>query len=441
MPSYPNRYQVAERKVEELSAARSLFGFVSRFPLVCLAVILLATALSHPAAARESRYGAIVLDHDSGNVLYAVNPDRRSYPASLTKVMTLYLLFDALEQGKLRLDSTMPVSAHASAQAPSKLGLVPGDRIAVEDAVLALVTKSANDVAVVIAEALGGSEADFAEMMTRKAHQIGMNSTTYRNASGLPNLGQISTPRDQATLARSLIRTHGDYYHYFSTRQFRWRGQPISTHNRLMLRYPGADGIKTGYINASGFNLIASAKRDNRRLIGVVFGGDTAAWRDKNMAQILDKGFARAGNGGTPDIRTAKAEEDDRADIDQLIASANKPSAKVAKAKAAKVKLAAVKRKQAAAAEEEDDEGDEDPVTFAIQVGSFSDYKPAHQAASAAAKKLGGLVTRATIDVNKAKQGKQTLYRARLSGFTEDQARAACKRLSRARKDCKVVSG
>jgi D-alanyl-D-alanine carboxypeptidase len=419
-----------------LSAARSLFGFVSRFFLVCLAVSLASAAISSNASAslRDSRYGAIVLDHDTGNVLYAVNPDRRSYPASLTKVMTLYLLFDALEQGRLRLDSTMAVTSHASAQAPSKLGLVPGDRIAVEDAVLALVTKSANDVAVVIAEALGGTEADFAEMMTRKAHQIGMNNTTYRNASGLPNTGQISTPRDQATLARALIRNHGNYYHYFSTRQFRWRGQPISTHNRLMLRYPGADGIKTGYITASGFNLIASAKRDGRRLIGVVFGGDTAAWRDKNMAQILDKGFTRS---GTPDIRTAKAEEEDRADLDGLIASASakadKP-AKVAKVKAAKLKVAQ-RRKTA----DDDDEGDDDPVAWSIQVGAFSDYKPAHQAASAAAKKLGGLVSRATIDVSKAKLGKQMSYRARLSGFTEDQARAACKRLSRAKKDCKVV--
>jgi D-alanyl-D-alanine carboxypeptidase len=419
-----------------LSAARSLFGFVSRFFLVCLAVSVLGTAFSSNASAaqRESRYGAIVLDNDSGNVLYAVNPDRRSYPASLTTVMTLYLLFDALEQGRLRLDSTMAVSSHASAQAPSKLGLVPGDRIAVEDAVLALVTKSANDVAVVIAEALGGSESDFADMMTRKARQIGMSNTTYQNASGLPNSGQVSTPRDQATLARALIRTHGKYYHYFSTRQFRWRGQPISTHNRLMLRYPGADGIKTGYINASGFNLIASAKRDGRRLIGVVFGGDTAAWRDKNMAQILDKGFARSGGA---DIRTAKADDEDKADLDTLIASAAKTDkpAKVAKVQTAKFKAA--QRRKAAA--DEDEEGDDDPVSWSIQVGAFNDYKPAHQAASAAAKKLGGLVSRASIEVAKAKQGKQTNYRARLTGFTEDQARAACKRLSRAKKDCKVV--
>lgn len=413
-----------------MSATRSLPGFGPRFLLACLVAALFGVATLSGAQARDSRYGAIVMDHDTGNVLYAVNPDRRSYPASLTKVMTLYLLFDALEQGRLTLDSTMAVSAHASAQAPSKLGLVPGNRISVEDAVLALVTKSANDVAVVIAEAIGGSEADFADLMTRKAHQIGMANTTYQNASGLPDLGQISTPRDQAALARALIRNHGKYYHYFSTRQFRWRGQPISTHNRLMLRYQGADGIKTGYINASGFNLIASAKRDNRRLIGVVFGGDTAAWRDKNMAQILDKGFARA-NG--PDIRTATVEEEDRADLDALIASAKdgKPT-KLVKAKAATTKVAQRRRV-------DDDEGDVDPVLWSIQVGAFNDYKPAHLAASSAAKKLGGLVSRATVDVDKAKQGKRTLFRARLSGFTEDQARAACKRLSRAKKDCKVV--
>lgn len=435
-----------ERKVEELNEARSPKGFVSRFFLLCLALLALSMALPSDALAakkrhaaqptQDSRYGAIVMDHESGSVLYAVNPDRRSYPASLTKVMTLYLLFDALESGRMRLDSTMPVSSHASAQAPSKLGLVPGDRISVEDAVLALVTKSANDVAVVVAEALGGGdEGDFADLMTRKARQLGMSNTTYRNASGLPNLGQISTPRDQALLARAMIRNHGNYYHYFSTRQFRWKGQPISTHNRLMLRYPGADGIKTGYINASGFNLVASAKRDGRRLIGVVFGGNTAAWRDNNMAQILDKGFARSGG---PDIRSAAAEPQDepRDDLDSLIASANKgdkPAVKQVALKTAKAKPAA--RRPA----DDEEEGDDDPDSWAIQVGAFSDQKTAHKAASGAAKQLGGLVSRASIDVIKAVQGKQTTYRARLTGFTEDQARAACKRLTRAKKACALV--
>jgi len=394
-----------------------------------LSVLLFAGAAPGRAAQpRESRYASIVVDADTGNVLYAVNPDRHSYPASLTKVMTLYLLFDALESGRLTLASQLPVSAHAAAQAPSKLGLQPGERIGVEQAVLALVTKSANDVAVVIAEALGGSEAAFAGMMTRKARQLGMHNTTYQNASGLPDTDQVSTPRDQAILGRSIVRNHARNYHYFSTRQFNWRGQPISTHNRLMLRYQGADGIKTGYIHASGFNLIASARRDGHRVVGVVFGGDTASWRDRNMAQILDKGFARL-QGGAPEIRSAQA-DDDRGDLDRLIASAH----------AAPVKAGGKPVKMAAARPREDlGTGDSDSDAWAVQVGAFSEHKAAHHAASAAASKLGGLVSRATIVVDKGKQGKAQVFRARLAGFTEDQARAACKRLAKAKKDCKLV--
>jgi D-alanyl-D-alanine carboxypeptidase len=396
--------------------------------LFCCALVLMTVMVLMPQAAdaRESRYASIVVDADNGNVLYAVNPDRRSYPASLTKVMTLYLLFDALEQGKLTMNSRLPVSAHANRQAPSKLNLQPGDRIDVEDAVLALVTKSANDVAVVVAEAIGGSEDDFADMMTRKARQLGMNATTYRNASGLPDAGQISTPRDQATLARALVRHHAHYYHYFSTRQFKWKGQPISTHNRLMLRYQGADGIKTGYINASGFNLIASAKRDGKRIVGVVFGGDTAGWRDNNMAQILDKGFARVKS--APTLRSAAVEEEDRADLDKLIASAATDKSQPIKASF-----------KAPTAANDSDVGDADPDSWGIQVGAFGDYKTSHKAASAAAKKLGGLISAASVEVAKAKSGKRMVYRSRLVGFTEDQARAACKRLSKAKQACRVV--
>ncbi len=378
-----------------------------------------------PAAAqpRESRYAAIVIDAHDGDVLYAVNPDRRSFPASLTKVMTLYLMFDALDSGRMSLASTMPVSAHAAQQAPSKLGLRPGERISVEDAVLALVTKSANDVAVVIAEALGGSESAFADMMTRKAHQLGMHATTYQNASGLPDLDQVSTPRDQAVLGRAIARNHARHYHYFSTRQFKWRGQPISTHNRLMLRYQGADGIKTGYINASGFNLLASAKRNGHRIVGVVFGGDTAAGRDRNMAQILDKGFARI-KGGSHSIRSAQAEAEDREDLDRLIASTQTGKS---------MTMAGVRNG------EDLGSGDLDSDNWAIQVGAFGSEKPAHQAASTAASKLGGLVARASIDIDKVKLGKAPTFRARLTGFTEDQARAACKRLAKAKKECKLV--
>ncbi|MEW5726474.1 MAG: D-alanyl-D-alanine carboxypeptidase [Pseudomonadota bacterium] len=404
-----------------MRATRSLIGFVTSLA----AIVAVAVATAPQALART--YAAIVVDAETGEVLHAENPDERSYPASLTKVMTLYLLFDALEQGKLRLDSKLSVSSHAAAQAPSKLGLKPGATIDVEDAVMALVTKSANDVAVVVAEALAGSEEEFAAAMTRKARSLGMTSTTYRNASGLPNGGQVSTVRDQATLGRALVKHHARYYHYFSTRQFKWRGSPISTHNRLMLRYQGADGIKTGYINASGFNLLASAKRDGRRIVGVVFGGNTASWRDKRMANLLDKGFARVK--GDPDIRSASLDDKDRAELDALVATA-----KSARAPAkGSVQVAA----------RDDDEmrgsGDADPTSWAIQVGAFKDKKPAHRAAATAAKKLGGLIASASIDVDAARQGKQTLYRARLTGFTEDEARAACKKLKRAKKACAVV--
>ena len=389
-------------------------GFSKIFASLLAAACLWLAA--HEAEAKENRYGAIVIDSDTGKTLFSVNPDRLSYPASLTKVMTLYLLFDALDSGKLTVRSPLPVSSHAASQAPSKLALRPGDSISVEDAVLALVTKSANDVAVVVAEALGGSEAAFARMMTRKAKDLGMASTVYRNASGLPNPEQVSTPRDQAALGRALIRDHGRYYHYFSTRQFKWRGAQISTHNRLMLRYKGADGIKTGYINASGFNLLSSAKRDGRRVVGVVFGGNTASWRDRNMAQILDKGFARL-NSGAPDIRTAQADSKEADDLDRLIAATNSEPA----------------------SREELGAGDAESDAWGVQVGAFRAKNSAHKAATAAAKKLGGLVSRASIDIDAAKQGKGSIYRARLVGFTEDQARAACKRLSRAKKACQVV--
>lgn len=409
-----------------------MIGFVPsvavRALMMALAALMFALSGAQPALART--YAAIVIDAETGRVLHAENPDAISYPASLTKVMTLYLLFDALEQGRLSMNSMLPVSAHATGQAPSKLNLRVGDRISVEDAVLALVTKSANDVAVVVAEAIGGSEEGFAAMMTRKARSIGMDDTTYRNASGLPNPNQMSTVRDQANLARSLLKHHAEYYHYFSTRQFRWKGQPITTHNRLMLRYQGADGIKTGYINASGFNLIASAKRDGKRIVGVVFGGNTAGWRDNRMAKVLDAGFARL-HGGEVDIRSAAVDETDRADLDELVAAAKggKPQKSLV-AKAANAKPAKGRAR--------DDAGDADP-TWSVQVGAFSEHKPAHQAAASAAKKLGGLIAHASIDVDKAKQGKQVVYRARLTGFNEDEARAVCKRLKKAKKACTPV--
>lgn len=248
----------------------------------------------HRSGSYEPPYAAIVVDANSGQVLEAENPDSPRHPASVTKVMTLYLLFEQLDAGRLRLDSRLPVSEHAAAQDPSKLGLEPGQSIAVEDAIKAVVTKSANDVAVVIAEALGGSEDDFARMMTRKAHALGMTRTTYVNASGLPNDDQITTARDQALLGRAVHDRFPRYFHYFSTLAFQYRGDSIRNHNHLLGRVDGVDGIKTGFTRASGFNLLCSVHRNDRHLVAVVMGGSSREARDARMRTLIEQHIREA---------------------------------------------------------------------------------------------------------------------------------------------------
>ncbi|WP_322517431.1 D-alanyl-D-alanine carboxypeptidase [Rhodopseudomonas palustris] len=242
-------------------------------------------------------FASIIVDANTGATLSATNPDALRHPASLTKIMTLYMLFERLEAGKLSLDSEMEVSAHASSQAPTKLGLRPGQRLRVEDAIKALVTRSANDAAVVIAETVGGSETDFARMMTRKARALGMARTVYRNASGLPNDDQVTTARDQSILGRAIQDRFPRYYRYFATASFNYRGASIRNHNRLLGNVEGVDGIKTGYTRASGFNLVTSMRRGNRFLVGVVLGGRSGGSRDAIMrrllAENLDKGATR----------------------------------------------------------------------------------------------------------------------------------------------------
>lgn len=232
-------------------------------------------------------YASIVVDANSGKTLQATNADSLRHPASLTKIMTLYLLFERLEAGRIKLDGEMSVSEHASEQAPTKLGLREGSTLMVEDAIKGLVTKSANDAAVVIAEAIGGSEEHFAQMMTQKARSLGMTKTVYRNASGLPDDEQVTTARDQALLGRAIQERFPKYYAYFSTPSFRFRGKVIRGHNRLLGRVEGVDGIKTGYTRASGFNLVSSMKRGNRHLVAVVLGGRSAGTRDAAMRGLL----------------------------------------------------------------------------------------------------------------------------------------------------------
>jgi D-alanyl-D-alanine carboxypeptidase len=236
---------------------------------------------------------ALIVDGATGKVLYARNEDAERHPASLTKMMTLYLLFEALKAGKLTMQTPMPVSRHAAAQKPTKLYLKPGETISVETAIRAIVVRSANDVAVVIAEALGGTESHFAEMMTRKARQFGMKETNYHNASGLPDPLQISTASDLAVLARHLAYDYPQYFHYFALPGFTYKGTWYPTHDNLIGHYEGADGIKTGYIGASGFNLVSSVVRDGVHILGVVMGGRTAARRDREMMRLLDQTFAQ----------------------------------------------------------------------------------------------------------------------------------------------------
>ena len=265
-----------------------LFSCLAVFAL-CLAVV---TAGWRPAQAAGAD-SFIVVDANSGRVLNAMNPDLRLYPASMTKIMTLYMTFEALSQGRLSLRTQLPVSELAASQAPSKLGLRPGSTISVEACIYAAVTLSANDCAMVLAEGIGGSKENFAQLMTSRAHSIGMLNTHYNNPNGLPDEGQITTARDMATLAASLMQRYPKYYPYFATRVFTYNGVPHANHNHLMSRYPGMDGIKTGFIRASGFNLTASAVRQGHRLIAVVFGGASAVSRDNYMAGLLDDGFRR----------------------------------------------------------------------------------------------------------------------------------------------------
>jgi D-alanyl-D-alanine carboxypeptidase len=236
----------------------------------------------------ESRYAHIVVDGNSGDVLDASNADSLRHPASLTKIMTLYLLFERIEAGKIRLDTPLNVSANATQQPPTKLGTPAGQTIAVEDAIKALVTKSANDIAVVVAESLGGSEDEFARMMTRKARALGMSRTVYRNASGLPDDEQVTTARDQALLGLAIQDRFPRYYRYFSTSSFVYRGRAITNHNRLLGRVEGVDGIKTGYTHASGFNLVSSVRRGPRFVVAAVFGGRTASQRDARMRDLIE---------------------------------------------------------------------------------------------------------------------------------------------------------
>ncbi len=266
---------------------------------VVSAVLVLAMACSSVGAYARPKFSAVTVDARNGQILFSDNADGLRHPASLTKMMTLYILFEEMKAGRLSRESSLKVSVHAASMAPTKLDLEPGTTITVDEAIKALVTKSANDAAVAIAENIAGSEGAFAKRMTKVAHSIGMTRSNFNNASGLPNSAQYTTARDIATLGLRLMRDYPQYYPYFRTTEFEFHGRVIKSHNALVMHYPGTDGFKTGYVAAAGFNLATSTKRGDKRLVGVVLGARSPAIRTRYMEHMLEGQFAKAHDGNT----------------------------------------------------------------------------------------------------------------------------------------------
>ena len=385
------------------------------------------------------RYSAVVVDHASGDVLVGEDQNAQRHPASLTKMMTVYLAFEAVRAGKVTLDTKLPVSARAAARPPSKLGLRSGMSITLDDAVMALLTKSANDAASVVAEGLAGSEDAFALQMTEKARLLGMKKSRFKNASGLPDPQQVTTARDMATLAQRLIDDFPEYYPYFSRADFKYAGRTIRNHNWLLGRYPGTDGLKTGYINASGYNLVASSVRGGRRLIAVVLGGKTARARDRQVMRLLDDGFASVQIArAMPDLGTARANRA-ATGTEPVLAAAN-----TSKGRVRRIETVQSDAKPVALAEQ-----DEVPVgkvagksgksaRYAVQVGGYSTETAARKhvkkVARDVAKKLRGKPT----VIASSNRGKK-IFLARLLGYDQTKAQTACKAIKRQGHDCLVV--
>ncbi len=329
-------------------------------------------------------FSALVVDANSGRTLYSADENGLRHPASITKVMTLYLLFEKLDNGAMTLRTPIPISEHAASQEPSKLGLAAGDTISVDDAIKAVVTRSANDIAVAIAEAVGQSESNFADLMTRKAHALGMSNTVYVNASGLPNDAQITTAHDLTILGRSLEERFPRYFRYFSTTQFDFDGEIIGSHNHLLGRVDGVDGIKTGYTRASGFNLLTSVHRDGRSLLAVVMGGRSAAGRDRIMANLIADHIAEA---STAHTATAVADASAAEPIEPAVASPSRGRPTVV-AEAKFERASAATRAANAAGEGDDGAGDEEAPAPQLMLKAPA-RAPAPRAAQPTAADLG----------------------------------------------------
>jgi D-alanyl-D-alanine carboxypeptidase len=396
----------------------------------------LAVAVAHLAPVEASAAVAraeLLIDATTGKVIESNNANALHAPASLTKMMTLFLVFEALDGKRLTMDQRLPISAHAAGQPATNLNLRAGTTITVHDAILAMIIRSANDAAVVAAEALGGTESQFAQIMTKKARELGMSKTTFRDASGLPAKGQLTTAWDMALLGRALQKRYPQYYPLFATLEFEHNGVTYTTHNKLLGRYTGVDGIKTGYTRASMFNLVTSAERNGHRVIGVVLGSPTGHGRDLEMMALLDRGFTSTN--GTMLAKADDAKPD--AGVVTPAAANNNDTAEVAR------DVAAATSEAAAATDTTDEEPPQGSITEAwgIQVGAFGDHNSASGAVVNALRRQPRLLSDAETVIVPVAGSKGVFYRARLYGLSEEQARQACVSL-RTRKSnaCMVVS-
>ena len=384
--------------------------------IACFCAMIIASIAAIQPVSASSRYAAIVIEERTGRVLFSRNADKKLYPASLTKIMTLYMVFEELEAGRLTLDTRLPISKVAASRSPSKLYLPVGSSISVENAILALVTKSANDVATAVGEKLAGTERAFAGKMTRKARALGMVNTTFKNASGLPNRKQHSTARDMARLGVAIRRDFPQYYHYFSRTKFSYNGRKYGNHNKLLRGFEGTDGIKTGYTGASGFNLVAATERNGVRLIGVVFGGRSGASRDAHMMKILATQFRRVKPFAVRQI-AAPAPPPPRPNVPQ------RPQTKQPV-----TELASLFAPQEAVVS--------NPQSWAIQVGSFSRRVNAHKAALEARRNAKDVLGLMPAELSVVVRGEMPLWRVRFGDLKETEARAACAALFSSGKAC-----
>ena len=379
-------------------------------------------SISHAQASTSS----IIIDAENGDILSASNADELRYPASLTKVMTLYITFDALNKGIIKLDDDLKVSRHAANMAPSRLGLRAGETVKVKTCIEALIVKSANDCATVLAENLGYSEKNFAQTMTQVAKELGMKNTTFRNANGLPNKAQKTTARDMALLAAAMYHHFPQYYKLFSLKKFTYNGQTIYTHNNILKTFEGADGMKTGFTNAAGFNIITSAQRDGHRVIAVTMGHNTAKERDRHVSKMMDKGLKRLAL-------------NDRVKESNMYASLE--SKKVISEEGTQTASIENKntKKDWTSAQTKDTQ-EETKAQWGIQIGAFSNYSKARSYALKIKQEAAQKLASNPIDIEPVANGSAIIYRSKIVGMEKSAADKACQSLKRKNKSCIVVA-